>query len=479
MIAKQEWNYIFNPQSVAIVGISAEGSVWSSPGQRYLAALLEYGFKGKIYPINPRGGEILGLKVYANIRDIPELVDYVISCVPALATPQLIKDCAAKGVKVVHFFTSGFSETGTEEGKQLESEICSLAYQGGIRVIGPNCMGVYCPKTNFTYRPTFAEESGSVAFICQSGGNATYLVREGAKRGVRFSKVVSYGNACDIDESDLIEYLADDRDTEIILAYIEGVKDGRRFSRVLKEAARAKPVIVLKSGVGEAGARAVASHTGALVGAEEIWDGLLYQVGAVRVCSLDELIDMAVSFSYLSLPLGRRVSILGMGGGAAVLATDDCTNAGLVVPRFSEEIHGRLSSLLRTEAGAILSNPIDLAAEAWEAGFYNILNVLADCDDIDLNMVHFPLGLIGFLPPPEINKMWDFLMGEVVKAHRELAKPIVAVIHIPTSSEDYEWMLKAQRKFYQAGIPVYHSISSAAKAVDRFLSYHERKLAGG
>jgi len=417
-----------------------------------------------------------GITLEEFIEAVVEPVDYVISCIPASETPQLIKDCTVKGVKVVHFFTSGFSETGTKEGRQLEKEICSLAYQGGIRIIGPNCMGVYCPKGSLAPVADFPKENGSVAFICQSGGNTTYTVREAARRGVRFSKVVSYGNAADVNESDILEYLAADTDTKIILAYIEGVKDGQRFSQVLKEAAKIKPVIVLKGGITESGARAAASHTGALAGSDKVWDGLLFQVGAVRVYSLEELIDMAVSFSYLPLFLGRRVGILGIGGGATVLATDDCTNAGLVVPRFPEEIRNKLSSLFETEAGAILSNPVDLATTTREIGFYNVLNVLANYAEIDLTMVHFPLGLL-VLPPSQHSRMWDLLVDDVIKANKELAKPVTVVIHIPTSGGDYKWMLEAQKKFYEASIPVYHSIGSAAKAVDRFLSCHERKLA--
>ena len=475
-LSKQNLNYIFQPKSVAIAGISTKQRALPGMNQEYLQAMLNFGFKGKVYPLSPRGGEIQGLKIYPNIKDIPEPVDYVISCVPASAALQLIQDCAAKGVKAVQFFTSGFSEACTEEGNQLENEICSLARQSGIRIIGPNCLGVYCPKAGISYASDFSKESGSVALICQSGGNTNYIVREGANRGVRFSKVISYGNAADIDESDLLEYLADDPDTEVIAAYIEGVRDGRRFRQVLEEASRVKPVIVFKAGISESGAGVAASHTGALSGLDKVWDGLLRQVGAIRVYSLEELIDMAVAFSYLPLLSGRRVSIVGVGGGATVVATDDCINAGLIVPHLPNEIRRKLSRLLETEVGTIISNPIDLAAEAFKFGFHNILNVLANYEGIDLNIVHFPSGIIGPFPPSFSIRITDFLLEDTIKAHKELAKPIIIVIHYPTSNSDYEWMLEAQRKCCEAGIPVYHSMSSAAKAIDRFLRYHELRL---
>jgi len=245
----------------------------------------------------------------------------------------------------------------------------------------------------------------------------------------------------------------------------------------LKEAAKIKPVVVLKGGITESGVRAAASHTGVLAGSERVWDNLLRQAGAIRVYSLEELIDMAVTFSYLPFPLGRKVSILGVGGGATVLAADDCTSAGLIVPRFSERIRKRLSRLLKEESGTILNNPMDLSLEAWEAGFCQVLNILAKYDAIDLSIVHIPLGLSPYQLSAQ-HKLWDFLVEDVVKAHRELAKPVILVLHLPTFGEDYEWMLNAQRICYEAGIAAYHSIGNAAKAVDRFLSYHERKFAG-
>jgi len=477
VVTKTELDYIFNPKSVAIAGVSSKETTLPSQGQRFLQTLLDYGFKGKIYPLNPKGGEIRGLEVYPNVKDVSEPVDYVISCIPALAAPQLIKDCAAKGVKVVHLFTAGFSETGTEEGRQLEKEICSLARQSGVRLLGPNSAGIYCPKVGLTTRTDFAKESGSVALIAQSGGNFTYTVREGARRGIRFSKAVSYGNAGDINETELLEYLAADSDTRIILAYIEGVRNGRLFMQVLKEAATIKPVVVLKGGITESGVRAAASHTGVLAGTEGVWDNLLRQAGAIRVYSLEELIDMAVAFSYLPFPLRRKVSILGVGGGATVLAADDCTSAGLIVPRFSERIRKRISRLLKEESGTILNNPMDISLEAWKTGFFQVLNLLAEYDAIDLSIVHIPLGLSPYQLSIQ-HRLWDLLLEDVVRAHRELAKPVILVLHLPTFVEDYEWILNAQRMCYDAGIAVYHSIGNAAKAVDRFLSYHERKFAG-
>jgi len=470
----RDLDFLFNAKVVAIAGVSSKETALPSQGQRFVHTLLDYGFEGRIYPLNPKGGEIRGLKMYPNIKDVPEAVDYVISCVPARSAPQLIRDCAARGVKIVHFFTAGFSETRTEEGERLEREVCFLARESGVRVLGPNSAGVYCPKTGLSTRVDFAKESGTVALLAQSGGNFTYVIREGARRGIRFSKAVSYGNAADINETELLEYFAADPETRIILVYLEGVKNGRLFLEVLRKAVEKKPVIILKAGITEAGSRAIASHTGALAGSELVWDSLLRQAGAIRAFSLEELIDMAVTFSYLSFPLGRRVSILGVGGGASVLATDDCVKNGLVVPEFSLTVRKKLASLLEEEAGTILDNPLDISLEAWKTGYLRVLDTLAECNVVDLNIIHLPLGLSPYQLSVQ-HKLWDILLQDVIQARKQSPKPVVMVLHLPSFAEDYRWMLAAQEQCYQAGIAVYHSIGNAARAIHRFLTYHERR----
>ena len=468
---------VFNPRSVAVVGVSTQKQRTQVGGTNYVRSLLNNGFQGNIYPVNPKGGEIWGLKIYPGIRAIPGSVDYVISSIPVTGALELVKDCAAKGVKAIHFFTSGFSEFG-EEGEELEREICAIAKESGMRVIGPNCMGVYCPKSGLSFIPDSARESGRVGLICQSGGNAIYLVREGGLRGIRFSKVVSYGNAGDLSESDLLEYMASDPDTGVILAYIEGTKDGQRFKRALRKAADCKPVVVLKAGVTDSGARAVSSHTGALAGSDRVWDGFLHQVGAIRVSNLEELLDMAVTFSYLPLPSGRRVGALGIGGGVTVLASDACVSAGLKVPRFPREIGEKLGSLLGNEAGTILNNPLDLSAEAWKVGYSDILKLLDGYDGTDLSIIHFSLGLIS-PPAQQHTETWGSLARDVIESHQVSAKPVVAVIQMPVYDGHYQWMLEAQKKFYEAGIAAYHSIGGAAKAIDRFMRYHELRASRG
>jgi len=457
---------IFNARSVAIAGVSK-----GSSGQRFLKNLLKYGFKGEVYPVNPKGGEISGLKVYSNIRDIPGPVDYVISCIPALLAPQLIKDCVAKGVIAVSFYTAGFAEIGSIEGIELEREICRLAHSGGLRIIGPNCLGIHSPKAGLSFSSSFPRESGRVALICQSGGNATCFVDAATQRGARFSKVISYGNACDVNESELLDYFASDPETEIVAAYIEGVKDGRRFYQVLKKLADKKPTIVLKGGYTKAGAASAASHTGSLAGSGEIWEGVLQQTGAIQVHSLEELADMVVTFSYMSPPQGRRIGMFGAGGGATVLATDECIAAGFNLPRLPEEIQDELKQLVTCQAGNILKNPLDLSSVNFDESFYKITRRLALYEEIDFIIAHVPLGIV--LPfAMSSNSVLDFLTDVTIKLNSEVNKPVAMVLHSVVSSENWKATLNAQQKCYEAGLPVYNSIAGAAKAIDRFLRYH-------
>ncbi len=464
---------VFNPRSIAIVGVSTKAGPSQLGGNGYLDAMMRCGFKGQLYPVNPRGGEMRGLTVYPSVRDIPGPVDYVISSIPAAGALQLTKDCAAKGVKAIHFFTSGFSELGQPEGIQLEKDVLAVARQYGIRVIGPNCMGVYCPGSGISFLADLCNESGPVGAICQSGGNAIYVAREAARRGVRFSKVVSYGNASDVNETDLMEYMADDPDTKIIMAYIEGVKDGFRFKKALERAARRKPVIMLKVGTSESGARAAASHTGSLAGADKVWEGLLHQVNAVRVHTIEEWIDMAVTFSFFKKPMGRKVALLGLGGGATVLAGDEANNEGLEIPGFPEEMRRRTAGLLGSEAGTIINNPMDLSAQAWAVGYYPVLKVFSEYRDIDFSIVHFSVGLIA--RPPELHEeIWDKLVDDVVRGYRDFGKPVVVVIQMVTFPEHYDWLVHAREKCYRAGIPVYNSIRHAARSTIRFERYSRR-----
>jgi acyl-CoA synthetase (NDP forming) len=337
-------------------------------------------------------------------------------------------------------------------------------------------MGVYCPKSGLSFAPDYSTESGPVAFICQSGGNAIYFIRHAAQRGVRFSKVVSFGNAADIDENDLLEYLTTDTETKIIAGYIEGLKEGRRFGEVLRRAAAAKPVIMMKGGCTEAGARAAASHTGALAGSARIWDGLLRQAGVIPVFTLEELGDILVTLLYLPVPHGRRLGVIDVGGGAAVVATDAYVSAGLGLPQLPRKLSQQLRGYLSTgAAGLSVKNPVDLGGQYYNASAaYSVMKTLADYGGIDILVFNLHLGI----NPPFASFPKEFaiaILDNAIRAHSETNKPMVVIIDQLTTVESCETVAACQQRCQEAGIPVYYSGHSTAKALDRFVSYHENR----
>ena len=468
-------DYLFHPQSIAIAGVSGNPDKWN-PGRGYLYALVGSGFRGKIYPVNPSGGEIDGAKIYASIKDIPGSVDYVISAIPAQHTPQLITDCAAKGVKAIHFFTSGFSEIEDEEGEHLASEILEVVRQSGIRVIGPNCMGLYCPRTGLSFalefpgQSGFPKQSGPVGLLAQSGGNSNYCIREASAKGVYFSKVVSYGNAVDLNESDFLEYFAGDSETEVIAAYIEGVKDGSRFARALKEATKVKPVIIFKVGATETGTRAAASHTGAVAGASKVWESLLRQSGAIQVYSLEEVVDVSLAFLRVSLPEGRNTAVIGVGGGASVIAADECSNAGLTLPTLPVQLRRRLRDMYTTEAGCIFRNPVDMAPVTGKKMLADSIRAIADCDQIDLLIMHVAFDMWSLI---DVNDVTAAYIETILDLKGTIDKPVAVVLHFCAVDRAKELASRAQSRLCEAGFAVYSSIGRAASAINKLIEYHE------
>ena len=469
MDKKQALDAIFDLKSVAIVGVAKEEEF--NTGRLFLNHIIEYGFKGPIYLVNPKGGEAFGIKIYPRIKDIPGTVDYVISCIRAPLVPQLIKDCAAKGVKAICSFTSGFSEFGTQEGRELELEVKRLAEHTGVRVIGPNCIGIHSPKACFSPAPDFPKESGRVAFLSQSGGNTLYLVRAAGARGIRFSKVISYGNAADIDESDLLSYFGQDQETDMVAAYIEGIKDGRRFCRTLREVSNSKPVVILKSGRTRAGAAVATSHSAALAASHLVWQGAVRQAGAINVDTLDELADMLVTLSYMPPLGGKRLAMVGVGGGAGVLGTDDWYDNGFVLPSLPEPIRQAWRTALGNDAGTILANPIDIPHTGFgQEPFMKALAQLHMFEGIDLLVFHLPVR--GQMISVAVGSMLlDAESETIIKVHQAPGKPTAVVVHYQANLDGWKLADKRVKKFYEVGLPIYYSIAGAGKAIDRYLRY--------
>ena len=461
--------FLFHPRSIALAGITvANPEHWT---RTFLEGLLEFKFEGPIYLVNPRGGEIKGLKVYHSFQDIPHTIDYVIGLVPARVAPALVKECAPKGVRAIHFGTAGFSETGEEEGVRLEAQLTEISRRKGIRLIGPNCMGIYCPQSHLSFGPVFPKESGPVGFISQSGGNARALAGEARWRGVRFSKVISYGNACDLNESDFLEYLAADSDTKIIALYIEGVKDGKRFREALSKATREKVVILLKGGATEEGARVASGHTGALAGSDAAWNSLCKQSGVIRVYSMDELADVLVTLLFIPSPGGRRVALVGTGGGASVLITDEFVKRGLEIPPLPQGIIDEIREFTPV-AGNILQNPIDYSQTIMEIEkMVRTFNIISRWEGVDF--------LIGFLnlvwPQPSLRSQMDKLIAMMFEESRASSKPMALVLESGISPEQAKQLFVLTQKCVALGLPVYYSYATAANAINLVLSYNERR----
>ncbi len=477
----QKLDYIFHPRSVAVVGASRPQS--GGPATNFVIALQKAGCPA-IYPVNPKYDELDGIKCYPNLQTIEGPVDYVISSVPASVASQLVEDCIAKGVKTIHFFTAGFSETGDEERTRTESQMVARAQEAGIRILGPNCMGLYVPRSGLSFTPGFPRKPGSVALVSQSGGNASEAVFTAAVRGIRFSKVISYGNGADINESDLLEYLAQDPETEIIAAYIEGIRSGRRFLPTLRAAAAAKPVLVLKGGRTETGARAAYSHTASLAGSIEIFDALCRQASAIRVNSVEELVDLIVAFRFLALsesgrwlPRGPRVAVVGVGGGSSVYAADEIDATGLQCPALPESAQTQMSQLVPI-AGTSIRNPVDATNISDPASLGQILRIVGQADNIDLIFYHLNVGWgwnISRRTPSNTdpNERLDLMLREMLKAREAIGKPIVLTLRPPLDVGGMERTIAFREMCWKAEIPIYSATPQGATAIARLLRWRK------
>ncbi len=464
--AKPELDFVFHPQAIAIAGVSAKEQGFGGGG--FVQSLQEIGFPGPIFLIHPTARAIRGLKCYRSLRDVPDEVDYVISSVPARVVPQLVEDCIARGVRVLHLFTAGFTETGDEERAALERAVVERAKEAGIRVIGPNCMGLYVPASRLAMMPGQPPEPGDVGMVSQSGMNAGEFVRYGLPRGLRFSKVVSFGNGSDLKAADFLEYFLDDDDTRIVAAYLEGIQDGPRLARAIRALGARKPLILLKGGRTEAGSRAAHSHTASLAGSLAVFDGLCKQAGAVRVDTMEELVDAAVSFRFARRLPGPRVAVVGAGGGASVLAADDLAAAGLEVPPLLPETQAALAKVT-AEAGTSIRNPIDTTS-LWETeGFEATLRICAEAPNIDVILYHTGFGMGPMARLGDARKRAAQQAEVLGRVQEQFGKPVVVAIRPSLTSEGFEQANEFQELCWRGGLATFPSITRAAQALGRLL----------
>ena len=382
----EQMDSIFRPGSIAVIGASKTPPKW---GYKMVSLPLETGFRGPIYPVNPKETEICGLTCYPTTRDIPYDVDMAVIVVPAAVVPQAMADCVAKGIKGVVLITADFAETG-ETGRALEEETVRIARAGGIRFVGPNGMGIYSSAAGLNLCFTRNPLEGRIAFVSQSGTFGGLLAEIAGKKGYGLSKFISIGNQGDLKAADYLEYLGEDDDTGVIVFYMEGFKDGRRFFSISRDVIKKKPIIVYKAGRTAAAARATISHTSSLAGSDGVFDALCNQVGIIRALEATHPFDMAEALVSQPLPGGNRIAILGSGG-QGVVTSDACECLGLKVPEFDTETKAALKEALPPHA-PVPTNPVDFAGALRTAlDEAKVAETLARIDYIDGIITNMPL----------------------------------------------------------------------------------------
>ncbi len=373
------------PRSVAVIGA---GRKRGSIGGEVFHNLMDGGFNGPVYPVNPSADVVQSVQAYKSILDIPGPVDLAVVVVPAKLVMAAARECAQKGVHGMVVITAGFAETGAA-GREMQRELMSIARENGMRVIGPNCMGVINTHDDVRMNATFSPNApipGNVGFLSQSGALGLAVIEFANSLSLGLSTFISVGNKADLSGNDFIQYWADDPATDVIALYLESIGNPRKFARITRRVGRQKPILVVKSGRSSAGARATSSHTGALLGASDVTvDALFKQAGVIRTDTLGEFFDVATLLSNQPRPKGNRVAILTNGGGPGILCADACEADGLVVPQLPDHIKAKLAEFLPAEAG--LNNPVDMIAAAPGESYRKALKILAEWDGIDAVIV--------------------------------------------------------------------------------------------
>jgi|BarGraNGADG00312_2_1021985.scaffolds.fasta_scaffold00302_6 acyl-CoA synthetase (NDP forming) len=449
----------FEPSSVAVVGASRTPG---KGGHTIVANMLEFGFTGDIYPVNPSAGEILGLRVYPSLSDLPAAPDLVVAVLPRAQTADLVKECASAGVKSVIIPAAGFSDAG-EEGRRLENDIMKIAAPAGMRVMGPNSIGTINTGSGLATSIVTLDRlrAGGMSVFGQTGMFASGIARwinTSEYFGIR--KIACLGNKADIDENDLLAHLADDDGTKVVGMYTEGARDGARFLSVLRSAASKKPVLVLKSGRSETGRHAIASHTGALAGSESVYSGVIEQAGALRVDDFEEMFDCAKAFEWLPLPRGNRVGIVSITGVGCVLSADAAGKYGLEIPALQPETVERMREALPEWAPA--TNPADVWAGiesgGAEATYNKVAPALAADPSIDMLVAIFTLI-------PESSLDAAGLFSSLKSAHPDM--PLAAVLMAGEADMHVAW----KRSIEGIGVPAYSSPERALRALGTMYKY--------
>jgi acetyl coenzyme A synthetase (ADP forming)-like protein len=403
---------LFNPRAIAVIGASADPN---KVGHAVLNNLVRFKFKGALYPVNPSRSEILGFRSYARISDIGQPVDLAIIIIPAKFVPASLRECASAGITSAIVISAGFKEAGAG-GTQLEEELKQISREQHIRILGPNCLGLI--NTANDLNATFAADmlpKGTIGFFSQSGAMGIAIMDWAIGNDVGFSKFISLGNKVDLSEIDFIEYFMNDPDTSLILGYIEDVVDGKRFIEIAQKATKVKPIILLKSGGSEAGARAASSHTGALAGSDVAFDAAFHQTGVMRALGVQDLFDMALTFSEGKIPAGNRLLVITNAGGPGIIAVDSAERLGVKLPYMTKESIDAIAAKLPPNAS--IFNPIDVIGDATSERYAVVLEQAAKDPNVD--------GILVILTPQAMTDV-EKTAEAVIQTSNSTEKPIIA-----------------------------------------------------
>ena len=474
-----ELDLFFYPSSVAIVGASEK---LSSYGARYIQALLDFGYKGKIYAVNHTGNEVLGYKIYRSVLDIPDNVDLAAICVANQFVPRVIQDCVNKKIKAAIVLSAGFSESGSE-GRLFEEELAKIAEQG-IRIMGPNCFGTYCPNGGITILPGagFPKQGGGTALIAQSGQLSEMITARSFGEGIRYSKVASYGNACNINEAHLLDYLIQDDETKIIMSYLEGVRDGRRFFEIARRNVDKKPLLLWKAGLTNVGAAAAKSHTNSLAGSSMVWNAFYRQTHAIKINSLEELVDTNIGFSCLPAGCGRRIALVSGGGAGAVIGADASENAGLIMPPLTPDVDKQLRAIL-PPVGTSIKNPLDIGfPHPSSAVLQSVLETLAASDQIDvvvIRRIFFSIAVSKIFAgtAAQSDEEQQALLEIPINIKKKYGKPVIIILPEELTGADAIELEEERRTirdyFFKNGIPVYPTENKAFTAIAHLVDFKD------
>jgi acetyl coenzyme A synthetase (ADP forming)-like protein len=453
----------FNPKSVAIIGASRRpGRIGHIVVEQMVAAK----YPGRLYLINPKaakeGHHILGIKTFASIKDCGGSIELAIIVIPAKYVPTIMQDCVEMKVPNVIIVSGGFRESGPV-GVKLENQVLDIAKKGNIRVLGPNCLGTFSPSTHIdtlflpgstTPRPRV----GRISFLSQSGSVGGSVMSFAYNEDIGFSKFASFGNAIDVDEGDLIDYLEDDDDTQVTGLYLESINRGRKFINITKRASKVKPIIVIKAGRSDAGTRAVTSHTGSLAGTDRIYDAAFEAAGVIRVKTIGEFFDVARALVNQPPAKGNRIGVITSGGGFGVMTLDALADYNLEAPELSEALQKRLHTKLPYYYS--VKNPIDLTGSATAEQFAFSMNTLLDSDEID-GIIIIPLFMTPLLDAEQVSQA-------IIEASEHRKKPII-VVSVPSTKEIRKRMFNLRL----AGVPSYHLPIRGARGMAALVEYGE------